>query len=53
MKALTNEEYEGMLREKVLRVEAQTAVIDEEIGRLREEARRGLSANTKKSLTKD
>ena len=53
MKVLTDEEYGGMLREKLLRVEAEVAVIDEEIGRLREEERREVGANANSPARKD
>jgi hypothetical protein len=52
MKALTDEEYEGMLREKVSKVEAEMAVIDEEIGKLREEERRAMIGDTKALASK-
>lgn len=35
MKVLTNEEYEDMLREKLLRVNAEIALVDENIEALR------------------
>ena len=37
MKVLTDEEYESMLREKLLRVDAEIAIVDEDLGKLREE----------------
>jgi hypothetical protein len=37
VKILTDEEYESMLREKLLRINAQIAILDENIGALREE----------------
>ena len=52
MKTLSDEEYESMLREKLLRVEAEMAVMDEEIGRLREEERRGSGGGNKPGAPK-
>ena len=37
MKVLSNEEYESMLRERLLRVNAEIALVDENIERLRAE----------------
>lgn len=37
MKVLSDEEYQNMLREKLLRVNAEIALVDESIERLREE----------------
>lgn len=37
MKVLSDEEYENMLREKLLRVNAEIALVDESIERLRVE----------------
>ena len=39
MKVLTDEEYERMLRERLLRAEAEIAVLDEDIARLKEQAK--------------
>lgn len=48
MRKLTDEEYEDMLREKLIRVEAEIAVVDEEIvaleGMARREAERAMCA---------
>ena len=35
MKVLSDEEYEGMLEEKLIRVEAEIALIDESIGKVK------------------
>ncbi|MCJ1453895.1 hypothetical protein MMC28_004244 [Mycoblastus sanguinarius] len=40
LKTLSDEEYGDMLREKLLRVEAEIALVDEEVGRLRAEDER-------------
>ncbi|MCJ1247781.1 hypothetical protein MMC30_004996 [Trapelia coarctata] len=53
MKVLTDEEYESMLSEKLLTVEAEMAVIDEEIGRLRDEGKRGVSADAESPAGKN
>ena len=37
MKALSDEEYEGMLQEKLLRVEAELAILDEDIQKIKKE----------------
>jgi hypothetical protein len=37
VKSLTNEEYTNLLREKLLRVEVDIAIIDDDIAKLREE----------------
>ena len=37
MKVLTDEEYERMLKERLLRAEAEIAVLDEDIARLKEQ----------------
>jgi len=52
MKALADEEYEGMLREKLLKIEAAVAVIDEEIGKLREEETRASIGDNKPLASK-
>ena len=37
MKRLSNEEYGNMLREKLLRIDAEIALVDDEVERLRRE----------------
>lgn len=41
MKALSDEEYENMLREKLLRVNAEIALLDESVEKLRVEHLKG------------
>ena len=37
MRRLTDEEYEHMLQEKIIRVEAEIAIVDESLDKLKEE----------------
>ena len=39
MTALSDEQYEYMLREKILKVEVEIALIDDRIGALRQQSR--------------
>ena len=48
VKILSDEEYENMLQEKLLRVEAEIAVLDEHIENLRREAREKLQEPSQK-----
>ena len=41
MKVLSDEEYEKVLREKLVRVEAEIALIDDDIGKMQAQAERG------------
>ena len=41
MKILSDEEYEKVLREKLVRVEAEIALIDENIDKIQSQAERG------------
>lgn len=50
MRALSDEEYGNMLRERLLRIEADIALVDEEVERLRvEESRIGEIRGSKPS----
>jgi len=40
---LSDEEYEGILREKLVRVEAELAIVDEDLAMIREEKSRQLT----------
>jgi hypothetical protein len=46
MKALSDAEYRDMLREKLLRVEAEIAVIDDDIEKIRKEEKGQLAASS-------
>ncbi|KAL9108416.1 MAG: hypothetical protein Q9187_008295 [Circinaria calcarea] len=48
MKVLSDEEYENMLRERLLRVDAEIAIVDEDLGMLREQEknRKGVDGPT-------
>jgi len=48
VKILSDEEYENMLQEKLLRVEAEIAVLDEHIENLRRETREKLQEPSQK-----
>jgi hypothetical protein len=48
MKVLSDSEYENMLREKLLRVNAQIALVDESIEALRAQQRQLVAENDKK-----
>ncbi|KAK4692589.1 hypothetical protein P7C71_g4650, partial [Lecanoromycetidae sp. Uapishka_2] len=49
MKALTDEEYENILREKLLRVDAEIALVDEQVEKLRADEIRAKEEGTKDS----
>jgi hypothetical protein len=45
VRALSDKEYEGMLREKLLRVNAEIALVDEKIEAIRDEEKAGQRNN--------
>ncbi len=52
VKVLSDDEYEGMLEEKLLRVKAEIALIDENIVELQKHATRNKALQTKPSQEK-
>lgn len=52
MRRLSDEEYSGMLRRRLLSVEAQIALVDEEIEKLRDEEKDGIYVQSREGQGK-